>query len=226
MTVGSPSVTTFPGSSPELTIDPVVMASSLVMKLQTIRSRELAGDVPAIITVGFVNAGVKHNVIPDEAHIGLSIRTQSTIVQQQIIDAIRRMAEAEAQATPEITTSDEVPLTSNCEAIDQRIRAVHASLLGSDHIVELPTMMFSEDFSQYGLPGRHHYDGEPIPYCYWVFGGHSQERYAAPGDSFITKLTLALQPSAQLCTSARIHTSSRRARTHFRSTRLSAGRIG
>ena len=63
------------GSSPQLTIDPVVMASSLVMKLQTIRSRELAGDVPAIITVGFVNAGVKHNVIPDEAHIGLSIRT-------------------------------------------------------------------------------------------------------------------------------------------------------
>lgn len=182
------------GSSPQLTIDPVVMASSLVMKLQTIRSRELAGDVPAIITVGFVNAGVKHNVIPDEAHIGLSIRTQSTIVQQQIIDAIRRMAEAEAQAfraskPPEITTSDEVPLTSNCEAIDQRIRAVHASLLGSDHIVELPTMMFSEDFSQYGLPGRHHYNGEPIPYCYWVFGGHSQERYdAAPGDSFITKL--------------------------------------
>ena len=72
------------------------------------------------------------------------------------------MAEAEAQAfrastPPEMTTSDEVPLTSNCEAIDQRIRAVHASLLGSDHIVELATMMFSEDFSQYGLPGRHHY---------------------------------------------------------------------
>ena len=164
------------------------------MKLQTIRSRELAGDVPAIITVGFVNAGVKHNVIPDEAHIGLSIRTQVQLSRRQIIDAIRRMAEAEAQAfraskPPEITTSDEVPLTSNCEAIDQRIRAVHASLLGSDHIVELPTMMFSEDFSQYGLPGRHHYNGEPIPYCYWVFGGHSQERYdAAPGDSFITKL--------------------------------------
>lgn len=85
------------GSSPQLTIDPVVMTSSLVMKLQTIRSCELGGDVPAAITVGSVNAGVKHNVIP-EAHIGLNLRTQSTIVQQQIIDAIRRMAEAEAQA--------------------------------------------------------------------------------------------------------------------------------
>ena len=63
------------GSSPQVTIDPVVMASSLIMKLQTIRSRELAGDVPAVITVGFVNAGVKHNVIPEEAHIGINLRT-------------------------------------------------------------------------------------------------------------------------------------------------------
>ena len=183
------------GSSPQVTVDPVVMASSLVMKLQTIRSRELAGDVPAVITVGFVNAGVKHNVIPEEAHIGLNLRTQSTIVQQQIIDSIRRMAEAEAEAfrapkPPEITTSDSVPLTSNNELIDQRIRAVHTALLGPKHIVELPTIMFSEDFSQYGLPGRHHYEGEPIPYCYWVFGGHSQELYdAAPGDTLMAKLS-------------------------------------
>ncbi len=50
-------------------------------------------------------------------------------------------------------------------------------------------MMFSEDFSEYGLPGRHHYDGEPVPYCYGLFGGHSKERYdAAPGGTFMTKL--------------------------------------
>jgi hippurate hydrolase len=182
------------GSAPQVAIDPVIMASSLIMKLQTIRSRELAGDVPAVVTVGFVNAGVKHNVIPDEAHIGLNIRTQNTNVQEQIISAIRRMAEAEAQAfhaprMPDITTSSEFPLTSNSEPIDQRIRAVHTALLGSENIIELPTLMASEDFSQYGLPGRHHYDGEPIPYCIWEFGGHSRERYnAAPGDSLMTKM--------------------------------------
>jgi amidohydrolase len=182
------------GSSPQVAIDPVVMASSLVMKLQTIRSRELAGDVPAVITVGFVNAGLKHNVIPDEAHIGLNIRTQSAHVQQQILDAIRRMAEADAQAfrapkRPEITTSDAYPLTSNSEPIDQRVRTIHRALLGPEHVVDLPTMMFSEDFSEYGLPGRHHYDGEPVPYCYWLFGGHSKELYdAAPGDTLMAKL--------------------------------------
>jgi hippurate hydrolase len=182
------------GSAPQVAVDPVVMASSLIMKLQTIRSRELAGDVPAVITIGFVNAGVKHNVIPNEAHIGLNIRTQSTNVQEQIISAIRRMAEAEAQAfraprMPEITTSSEFPLTSNSEPVDQRIRAVHTALLGSENIIELPTLMASEDFSRYGLPGRHHYGGEPIPYCVWLFGGHSRERYnAAPGHTLMAKM--------------------------------------
>ena len=123
------------GSLPQVAIDPVVMASSLIMKLQTIRSRELAGDVPAVITVGFVNSGLKHNVIPDEAHIGLNIRTESTHVQQQIVNAIRRMAVAEAQAfrapkPPEIITSDAFPLTSNSEPIDQRILAVHRATDG------------------------------------------------------------------------------------------------
>jgi metal-dependent amidase/aminoacylase/carboxypeptidase family protein len=179
---------------PQVTVDPVVMASSLIMKLQTISSRELAGDVPAVVTVGFVNAGLKHNVISDEAHIGLNIRTQSNHIQQQIVDAISRMALAEAQAfrapkDPEITTSNAFPLTSNTEPIDQRILAVHRALLGQEHIIELPTMMASEDFSRYGLPGRHHYGGEPIPYCYWFFGGHSRERYdSAPGDNPIAKL--------------------------------------
>src|SRR5215469_8295822 len=123
------------GSEPELTVDPVIMASSLIMKLQTIRSRELQGDVPAVVT-----------------------------------------------------TSGEIPLTSNSKPIDQRIRAVHTALLGSENVVELPTAMWSEDFSQYGLPGRHHYYGEPIPYCVWLFGGQSRERFnAAPGDSLTAK---------------------------------------
>jgi amidohydrolase len=182
------------GSAPQLAVDPVIMASSLIMKLQTIRSRELAGDIPAVVTIGFVNAGVKHNVIPPEAHIGLNIRTQSTDVQEKIISAVRRMAEAEAQAfgaprMPYITTSSEFPLTRNSEPIVQRIRYVHTALLGSENVIELPTMMVSEDFSQYGLPGSHHYDGDPVPYCYWGFGGHSQESYnAAPGSSLMSKM--------------------------------------
>jgi amidohydrolase len=183
------------GSAPEVSIDPVIMASSLIMNLQTIRSRELAGNVPAVITIGFVNAGVKHNVIPDEAHIGINIRTQSTNVQEQIINSICRKAEAVATAfsapkMPEITTSAAFPLISNTEPIDQRIRDVHTGLLGAKQVIEIPTLMYSEDFSQYGLPGNHHYSGEPIPYCIWIFGCHSQKRYnAAPGNTFMAKMS-------------------------------------
>ena len=66
---------------------------------------------------------------------------------------------------------------------------VHTALVGSENIIELPTIMASEDFSQYGLPGRHHYGGEPIPYCVWGFGGHSRERYnTAPGDNLMSKM--------------------------------------
>lgn len=183
------------GSLPQVSIDTVIMASSLITKLQTIRSRELGGNIPAVITTGFVKSGIKHNVIAEEAHIGINIRTQNTTVQRQIISAISRMAEAEAQAfraprRPKITTSNEFPLTSNNEHLVKRIRKVHTLLFGSDNVIELPTMMASEDFSQYGLPGRHHYEGEPIPYCFWVFGGHSQPTYnAAPGNTFMDKIS-------------------------------------
>jgi amidohydrolase len=202
------------GSAPQVSIDPVIMASSLIMKLQTIRSRELAGNVHAVITIGFVRAGMKHNVISDEAHIGINIRTQSTDVQEQIINAICRMAKAEAQAfcapkMPEITTSAAFPLTCNSDSIDQRIQAVHTGLLGAEYIIEIPTLMYSEDFSQYGLAGHNHYDGEPVPYCYWVFGGHSQERYnAAPGNTLMAKMpylpsnhqsNFAPEPEPTLC---------------------------
>jgi len=62
--------------------------------------------------------------------------------------------------------------------------------MGHENVIELPTFMGSEDFSRYGLPGRHHYGGEPVPYCFWFFGGHSRELYnAAPGDTPIAKLS-------------------------------------
>lgn len=70
------------GSAPQVTIDRVIMDPSLIMNLQTIRSHEIMGDVPAVITIGFINSGVKHNVIPDEAHIGINIHTQSTNLQE------------------------------------------------------------------------------------------------------------------------------------------------
>ena len=99
------------GSMPEASIDPVVMAASTVMRLQTIVSREVAASKAAVVTVGALQAGTKENVIPDEAVIKLNVRTFDEDVRKHVLDAIKRIVEAEAQASgspkpPEITPLD------------------------------------------------------------------------------------------------------------------------
>ena len=87
------------GSMPEASIDPVVMAASTVMRLQTIVSREVAASKAAVVTIGALQAGTKENVIPDEAVIKLNVRTFDEDVRKHVLDAIKRIVEAEAQAS-------------------------------------------------------------------------------------------------------------------------------
>src|SRR5215469_13566844 len=106
------------GSMPQASIDPVVMAASTVLRLQTIVSRELAAAEAAVLTVGVLQAGTKENVIPDEAIIKLNVRTFDAGVRSRVLAAIERIANAEAAASgaprpPEITTIDRYPLNMN-----------------------------------------------------------------------------------------------------------------
>src|SRR5436305_4504770 len=87
------------GSMPQKSIDPVVMASALVMRLQTIVAREIAPGEMAVVTVGAINSGARYNIIPDEAELDLSIRTFKDEVFQHIYSALTRMAQAEAAAS-------------------------------------------------------------------------------------------------------------------------------
>jgi hippurate hydrolase len=103
------------GSMPQASIDPVVMAASTVMRLQTVVSREVAAGEAAVLTVGVLQAGTKENVIPDEAIIKLNVRTFDAGVRSRVLAAI---AKAEAAASgaprpPEITTIDQYPLNMN-----------------------------------------------------------------------------------------------------------------
>src|SRR6478752_5114545 len=116
------------GSMPQASIDPVVMAASTVLRLQTIVSRELAAADAAVLTVGVLQAGIKENVIPDEAIIKLNVRTFDAGVRSRMLAAIERIANAEAAASgaprkPEITTLDRYPLNVNDEAASQRVAA-------------------------------------------------------------------------------------------------------
>ncbi len=113
------------GSMPQASIDPVVMAASVVLRLQTIVSRELAATEAAVVTIGVLQAGTKENVIPDEAIIKLNVRTFEAGVRLRVLAAIERIVNAEAAASgapqkPEITPLDRYPLNLNDAAASQR----------------------------------------------------------------------------------------------------------
>lgn len=145
------------GAKPETTIDPIVQAADLVMALQTIVSREVAPIDPAVITVGAINGGTKHNIIGDSCHLQLTVRTYSDTVRRQVLDAIGRKAEAVAQSygapPPDVVYSEGTPSLENDAELAGRMRSVFASVLGEENIVPNVPSMGGEDFSRYGRAG-------------------------------------------------------------------------
>lgn len=106
------------GSTPAATVDPVVMAAAVVMRLQTIVAREVAADQAAVVTVGSLHAGTKENIIPDTAELTMTVRSTTPAVRAQVLKAVERIVHAEAAASaapkePEITVLNSFPLTSN-----------------------------------------------------------------------------------------------------------------
>ncbi|ALV34587.1 amidohydrolase [Streptomyces sp. CdTB01] len=152
------------GSRPETTVDPVVTAAHLVTRLQTVVSREIPAKDSAVLTVGRIEAGSRHNIIPSEARIALNLRTQSEEVRTRMLAAIRRIAVGEALAAgcprePEITVGATFPVTVNDAETDRRVAAVHEEVLGAGTVLDFGPVMGSEDFS--------HLAQGVIPYSYW-----------------------------------------------------------
>ncbi|MGW3193468.1 amidohydrolase [Streptomyces sp. NPDC001118] len=169
------------GSRPEATVDPVVTAAYLVTRLQTVVSRELAAGESAVLTVGRVEAGTRHNIIPSEARISLNLRSQSEQVRQRMLAAIRRIAHGECLAAgcprePEVTVGNTFPMTVNDAATDAAVAAVHREVFGADTVFDPGPAMGSEDFPELALGS--------IPYAYWfVTTTPPQVWDQAPGDT-------------------------------------------
>lgn len=146
------------GSVPQLTIDPIVLASKIVLGFQTIISREIAPQVPALITVGSIHGGTNDNIIPDEVKLELSIRSFSDDVQKSLIEKIRRTCEGIAYASgvekqnyPVVTLRKEhTPAVYNDPALARKISENFVELLGEEKVVSLSAEMFGEDFGWYG----------------------------------------------------------------------------
>ncbi|MCK1480571.1 amidohydrolase [Bradyrhizobium sp. 197] len=164
------------GSMPQASIDPVIMAASTVMRLQTIVSREVAAAEAAVVTIGALQAGTKENVIPDEAIIKLNVRTFDAGVRTRVLAAIERIVNAEAEASgaprkPEITTLDHYPLNVNDREASKRVVDAFRRHFGSERVRETGPAPASEDFGSFGTEWH-------SPSVFWFVGGTDPEVYA------------------------------------------------
>ena len=145
------------GSAPHTTVDPIAQAAELVLSLQMIVSREVKPIEPAVVTVGAIHGGTKHNIIGDTCHLQITVRSYSEAVRQQVLAAIRRRALAIAQANrapePEIEISEGTPALENDAELAGRLAEVFRRTLGDDRVMEGELSMGGEDFSQYGRAG-------------------------------------------------------------------------
>ena len=163
------------GSMPQASVDPVVLAAMIVLRLQTVVSREVRPGDPTVLTVGSVQAGTKSNVIPESATILLNVRTYDDRTRTAVLEAIERIVTAECTASrsprpPELERFDRFPATVNDAGTRTRVATAFAGHFG-DLAGELPLQTASEDFSD--LP-----DALGIPYCYWGIGGIDPDTYA------------------------------------------------
>lgn len=146
------------GAYPHTARDPVVLAAQIVLALQTLVSREVPPTEAAVVTVGSIHGGTKHNVIPDRVALQLTVRSYTDEVRRTLLDGIRRIAEGQARAAglpesllPEVRVKDEsTPSTFNDPALTARVMAALARTLGEDAVHQVPPVMGGEDFAEYG----------------------------------------------------------------------------
>ena len=170
------------GAYPHTTVDPIVLSSQIVLALQTIVSREINPLEPAVVTVGSIHGGLKHNIIPDEVKLQLTLRSYSDDVRNKTISNINRIVRGQAIAAglpndkmPTVILKDEhTPALYNDPDFSNKVLDFIRNEIGPENVHEIPAVMLGEDFGRFGRQ-------EPkIPsFLFWL-GGVSKddwERY-------------------------------------------------
>jgi len=167
------------GAAPQASKDPILIASEIVVALQTIVSREMDPQLPTVVTVGSFHAGTKHNIIPDEAHLQLTVRTMNPAQREKVLASIARIANGIAAAAgvpadraPVIEIAkDSVPATINNPELTRRVAGALERALGKENVLPSPPAMASEDFSLYALQ-----DPKP-PICMFHLGAADPAKF-------------------------------------------------
>jgi hippurate hydrolase len=148
------------GARPEGTVDPIVIAARIVTALQTIVARENSPFDPAVVTVGSIHGGTKHNIIPDEVKMQLTVRSYEPAVRKKLLAAIERIAKAEAAvgAAPRepvvAVDEDGGDAVYNDPALTRRVAGAIAAVLGASNVREMPRVMAGEDFGEWGIAAK------------------------------------------------------------------------
>ncbi len=165
------------GAYPEKCIDPIVIASRIVIDLQTIVSREISPLEPVVVTVGSIHGGTRPNIIPDEVDLELTLRYYSDEAIEKVISAIKRISKSAAQMAGmpddqlplvEIEESETPPVINNVE-LSSKIREIALGTIGESNIVQTSPAMVGEDFGKYGKTV------ENIPICLIWLGSTKPE---------------------------------------------------
>ena len=188
------------GAMPHLGVDPVVVAASIVLRLQTIVARELAPGEFGVVTVGSVQAGTKANIIPAEAVLLVNTRAYAEDTREKISAAVERIVRGECAAAgcpaePEIEVIESFPLTDNDPATTARVTEALVEHLGADRVRELGRIPASEDFSV--IP-----DAFGVPYAYWGFGGFTADH--TPVANHNPAFAPAIQPTLRTGTESAV----------------------
>jgi hippurate hydrolase len=174
------------GAAPHAGKDPVVLGSQIVMALQTLVSRELPPRSPGVVTVGAFQAGSKHNIISDRAHLQLTVRNTTPETRKILLDGIKRIAENMGRVAglpedklPEVIISDDTsPPMVNTPQLARRLRVAWSEAMGDERVIDIPTKsMVAEDFPYFTID-------PDISTVYWGIGGTPQadfDRAAAGG---------------------------------------------
>ncbi len=147
------------GAYPHQAVDPIVLASRIVLALQTLVSRETSPLEPAVVTVGAIHGGATHNVIPDEVRLKLTLRSYSPQVRQALRDGLARIAKAEAEAAraprpPELKLEPGPSSVLNDPPLVARLSPALEAALGKQSVVAVDRVMGAEDFGEYGKGGH------------------------------------------------------------------------
>ncbi len=165
------------GAYPEKCIDPIVIASRIVLDLQTIVSREISTHEPAVLTVGAIHGGSRANIIPDEVTMKLTLRYYSRPVAGKMIRAIQRICKGAAAMAGlpenkmprvEVKAGSTSPVI-NDPILSRKIRTFASEVLGEDHVIRTSPVMGGEDFGKYGRTP------EAVPICMIWLGSTAPE---------------------------------------------------